>query len=78
MFSTGMTFPFLVSGQVVHIGTSSAASIYSPMGRSVDYGVCDLLYMATEINLSGTISKIGFERVGGSDITPVDSVTIYM
>ncbi len=78
LLSLVIAIPSLVFGQQVIVGTGTGLSALSPLGRTVDYGVCEIIYLATEINTSGAINQLAFDRVSGTDISPIDSVTIYM
>lgn len=64
--------------QQVVIGSSTMISAFSPIIRSYDYCVYEVIYLASEINSTGTISKVAFNRVDGTEVNPIDSVTIYM
>ena len=66
------------NSQSVIVGSGTGVSAFSPIIRSYDYCIYEVVYPAAEIGLTGTISKFAFERVDGTNTDPIDSVTIYM
>ncbi len=64
--------------QTVILGTGTAISAFSPIIRSYDYCVYEVIYPAAEIGMAGTINQLAFERTDGTNVDPIDSVTIYM
>ena len=78
-FSILALFFFLQGfSQFVILGTDSAISSFSPIIRSYDYCIYEVIYTSAEIGIAGTINKLGFQRVDGTNIDPIDSVSIYM
>jgi hypothetical protein len=64
--------------QTVIIGNGTAISAISPFNRHYEYNVFEVIYPASEIMVAGTINKLAFERVDGTEVNPIDSVSIYM
>lgn len=64
--------------QQVIVGTDQMISAFSPIYRVNDYGAYEILYLSTEINVSGTISRLAFERVDGTNTDPIENVSLYM
>lgn len=64
--------------QQVEVGQGTGPSLYSPISRRADYSAYEIIYLSSDIGLSGYISKLAFERLDGSNVDPIDSVTIYM
>lgn len=72
---------FIISeanSQSVIVGTGTAVSAFSPIIRSYDYCLYEVIYPSPEIGIAGTISKFAFERVDGTNTDRIDSVSIYM
>ena len=74
------SFLFLqnVFSQTVIVGTGTGISAFSPFDRHYEYNVYEVIYPASEILIAGTINRLAFERVDGTEVNPIDSVTIYM
>lgn len=69
---------FGAEAQVVTItnGTSNSAS--APLNHSNPYSANEMIYLQTQINQAGSISKIAFEKAAGANVSPVTNVRIYM
>lgn len=68
----------VAQAQQVIIGTSTALSVFSPINRTNDYSVYEIIYLASEINTPGMISKFAFQRADGTETSPIENVSIYM
>ncbi len=68
----------LTQAQPVVVGTGTGISVFSPINRSYDYCVYEVIYLATEINTTGPIGAIGFERVDGTNTDSIENVSIYL
>jgi len=66
------------NAQQIIVGTGTALSVFSPINRSNDYSVYEIIYLTSEINASGMISKFAFERADGTEVGPIENVDIYM
>jgi len=62
---------------LVSIGSGTAAQSY-PIDRYYNYSVHEAIYLASEIGTSCTIKSLGFYKASGTDINPIQSVSIYM
>lgn len=67
-----------LKAQTVTIGSGTAISVFSPINRSNDYSVYEIIYLASEINTTGSIERLAYQRVDGTNVDPIDSVRIYM
>lgn len=63
--------------QPIMVGSGSSLSVFSPICRSRDYSVYEIIYLSTDIGMSGTINSIGFQRSDGENTDPIDSVSIF-
>lgn len=68
----------LLNAQTITVGTGTLISAFSPIIRSYDYCLYEVIYQAGDINFSGDISAIGFQRVDGNNIDSIADVSIYM
>jgi len=68
-------FP-LPSNEVI-IGTGTSTQLF-PLDRSQLYSTHEVIYLASEINLTGYITHISYYRAGGTNITAIESVRIFM
>jgi hypothetical protein len=66
------------SAQNVILGSGTAISVFSPINRTNDYCVYEVIYLQSQIALSGTISTIGFERFDGTNTDSIENVRIYL
>lgn len=62
----------------VNIGTGSAISVFSPFNRTNDYCVYEVIYLSSEINVSGDIISFGFQRHDGTNTDSLQNVSIFM
>jgi hypothetical protein len=66
------------SQQQIVVGAGTAISVFSPINRSNDYCVYEVIYLASEINMPGEITHFAFQRVDGTDTALIQNVNIYM
>ena len=71
---------FYANAQVVTVinGTGSAGSASAPVNHSNAYSANEMIYLKTQINQAGTIYKVAFEKIGGTNTSPITNVNIYM
>jgi len=62
----------------VIIGTGTSSSYYGPMDRYYNYSTHEAIYLQSEIGVTGSITNIAYYKDSGSDISAIESVTIYM
>ncbi len=62
---------------VVTIGTGTSTQTY-PLDRYYNYSAFEAIYLASELQYAGTIKSLGFYKANGSDVNPIEAVTIYM
>jgi agmatine deiminase len=63
--------------QVITIGTGIATQSY-PLDRYYNYSSHECIYLASELGGAGTISKLAYEKAGGTDINTIIGVNIYL
>ncbi len=63
--------------QQVVIGTDALQSLFSPISRYRDYSAYEIIYYASDINLSGNITHFAFDRSDGDNTDPIQDVTLY-
>lgn len=79
LFSAIILFPpDAKSQQQVIVGTGTQISVFSPLNRTNDYCVYEVIYLASDIGVAGNITHLAFERVDGSDTATIENVDIYM
>jgi hypothetical protein len=66
------------SAQNVILGSGTAISVFSPINRTNDYCVYEVIYLQSQIALPGTISTIGFQRFDGTNTDSIENVRIYL
>src|SRR5687768_17263260 len=64
--------------QIVEVGQGTQISVFSPLCRTRDYCVYEIIYLASDISASGVISRFGFEREDGTNTDSIENVSIYM
>jgi hypothetical protein len=75
-FSSGLAS--LYAQTTVSIGTGTSTSNQSPLNRFYGNSASELLYLGSEMGSAGVITSISFNKLGGSNNDPIESVTIYM
>jgi uncharacterized membrane protein len=61
----------------VVIGTGTSTQGY-PIDRWYNYSAHEAIYLASEIQMAGTLKSLAFYKGSGDDISAIESVTIYM
>ncbi|TAH41914.1 MAG: T9SS type A sorting domain-containing protein [Bacteroidetes bacterium] len=67
----------VVDAQQVVVGTGTLQSLFSPISRIRDYSVYEIIYYASDINVSGNLTHFAFERSDGDSTNPIQDVTLY-
>ena len=62
----------------ITIGTAETYSRYGPMDRYYNYSTHEAIYLQSEIHTSGNITNIAYHKQSGSNVDPIENVTIYM
>ncbi len=70
--------PAKSSAQTIVLGTGAAISVFSPLNRTNDYCVYEVIYFKNQINLAGVINAFAFQRHDGSNVDSIENVNIYM
>ncbi|MDQ3051022.1 MAG: T9SS type A sorting domain-containing protein [Bacteroidota bacterium] len=70
--------PLSLSAQTVVVGNGTAISVFSPLNRTNDYCVYEVIYLASQINLSGPVTTIGFQKIDGLNTDSIENVSIYL
>jgi len=66
------------NSQSVILGNGTAISVFSPLNRTNDYCVYEVIYLSTQINLTGVITNLGFQRHDGTNTDSIENVSIYL
>jgi len=61
----------------ITIGTGTATQYY-PLDRYYNYSAHEAIYLASEIGTAGNIKSLAFYKSSGTDVNPIEAVTIYM
>ena len=80
LFLIGITILLSVSSysQTVIIGNGTLISVFSPLNRTNDYCVYEIIYPATQIGLNGPVTALAFQRHDGTNVDSIENVSIYM
>jgi len=62
----------------ITIGTGTTASSLYPMYRLYRYSVTEAIYLQSEIGYYGSITDLAYYKATGTDVTPIESVAIFM
>ncbi len=57
---------------------SGTISTYLPMNRTSVYSCYESIISQTELAYAGNIRRISFEKASGSDVNPIQNVTMYL
>jgi len=71
----GCSFSLVAVSITVGNGTLSS---YLPMNRTSVYSCYESIIAQTELAYAGNIRRISFEKASGSDVNPIQNVTIYL
>ncbi len=66
-----------IMATTVTIGTGTSSQYY-PIDRLYNYSAAEIVYLQSEIGMSGSINRLAFQKVSGTDINPILDVSIYM
>jgi hypothetical protein len=61
----------------ITIGNGITSETY-PLDRYYNYSAHEAIYLATELNVSGSIKSLAFQKASGSDTNEILDVNIYM
>lgn len=61
----------------ITIGSGTTSQTY-PLDRYYNYSGHEAIYLASEIGMAGSIKSIGYYKASGTDVNPIEAVTIYM
>lgn len=67
-----------IEAQQVSIGTDSALSVFSPICRTKDYCVYEIIYLNSEIGMPGNMTDFAFYRADGSNVDPIENISLFM
>lgn len=70
--------PAIVNAQSVVVGNGTAISVFSPLNRTNEYSVYEVIYLASQINLSGSVTNLGFQKYDGTNSDSIENVSIYL
>ena len=71
-------FRLTATGQTITIGTGTSNSDNSPIQRANNYSASELLFLSSEVNTSGSLTGLGFNKASGVSTVTIDSVYIYV
>lgn len=60
------------------VGTGTNNSNNAPINRYYNYSISEIIYTSTEINSTGYITKLAFQKGTGSASVTIDDVSIYL
>lgn len=60
------------------VGTGTSSSSNAPINRYYKYSISEMIYSATEINSTGYITKLAFQKASGNTSVTIDNVSIYL
>lgn len=69
---------FKAEAQVVTVTNGTNGSASAPLNHANPYSANEMIYLQSQINQSGTVYKIAFEKSGGANVNPITNVNIYM
>ncbi len=68
---------FCLNAMTITVGTGTSSG-YSPMIRTSVYSTYESIITQTELAYAGNIRQISFEKASGSNVNPIQNVTIYL
>lgn len=77
--TTATATEYLEVGEPLEVVIGNGTSVQSyPLDRYYNYSAHEAIYLASEINMAGTLKSAGFFKGEGGDLNPIESVSIYM
>ncbi|SHK76481.1 T9SS type A sorting domain-containing protein [Hymenobacter psychrotolerans] len=76
-FGAGLLAPGTAAAQVVTIVNGTATSASAPLGYGSPYSANEAIYLGSQITATGSITRVAFDKVEGSIVTPIENVVIY-
>jgi hypothetical protein len=72
-------FPSLAAqAQVVTVNVGTASSALSPINHNAAYQAQEFIYLQSQLNQAGSITRLAFEKASGSDMNPITNTVIYL
>lgn len=65
-------------GPYVYIGTGTLSTTLYPINRATNFSVSEAVYLQSEIGYAGYITNLAYFKASGTDVTPIESVAIFM
>ena len=62
----------------VYIGNGTTSTYQQPVNRLYNYSTHEVIYLQSEIGTAGFITHVAWNKASGTDVNPIDAVTIYM
>ncbi len=71
-------FSICTEAQQIIVGSGTGLSVFSPICRNRDYSAYEIIYLSSDINASGVISDLAFQRADGENVDPIQNVSVFM
>lgn len=66
------------AAQVVTVTASNQISALSPINHASSEGAFETVYLQTDINQAGSITRLAFDKWDGTEVVPLTGVVIYL
>ncbi|RTQ52217.1 T9SS type A sorting domain-containing protein [Hymenobacter gummosus] len=74
----GLLAPAAVHAQVVTVSVGTSSSVLSPINHNAPYQAQEFIYLQSQLNQAGSITRLAFEKASGSDTNPITNTVIYL
>lgn len=78
LLAAGLSATFSANAQQVTITNGTANSAFAPVDISKPYSANEMIFLQSQINQAGTISRLAFLKNAGTANTPIENVKIYL
>ncbi|GAA3980309.1 hypothetical protein [Hymenobacter antarcticus] len=66
------------AAQVVTVTAGNQISALSPINHGSSEGAFETVYLQTDINQAGSITRLAFDKWDGTEVVPLTGVVIYL
>lgn len=70
--------PGRAQAQQVTVAAGTLTSAISPINHANPDGVWECIYLQSQLNQAGQITQLAFEKLDGTNVGPLDGVTVYL
>ncbi|GAB2952422.1 hypothetical protein GCM10027048_16900 [Hymenobacter coalescens] len=66
------------TAQVVTVTAGTSSSALSPINNNAPHQAQEFIYLQSQLNQAGPITRLAFEKASGSDLSPITNTVVYL